>query len=778
MLFNIMKKDVQKNKMLTIILFTFIMLSAFLASSGTNIIVELTNSMNALFTKSNAPHFVQMHAGEVNEVELTNFANNHPFVKEEQIVELLQIDGTNIYFNGSNRLGNNSLMDHYFVVQNRSFDLLLNLESEVIDLSKGEIAVPLYFKQQENLELGDIITISNQGFQLDVTIVDFVRDVQMNPSIVHSKRFVVHHEDLNLLKANLGESEYAIEFLLTDLKNLDAFRNDYQSASLPAKGPAIDYHLFKVLNGITDGIVAVVIFLVSIFIIMIAVLCIRYVLLATMEEDFKEIGVLKALGISLLDIKKMYGMKYIVLSAFASIVGYVASLFFHRLFTKNMMLYIGTAPKSFSLQIVPLISVMIVFLLIMCFCMLTLRKFNHITAVNALRSGTVREAGRRQNILALHNRVPFNIHFHLACKDVLSRFNTFCLLFVVFIICTFLIIVPVNFLHTIQSPNFIQYMGVEKSDIRIDLQQTDHIAQDFNHLMEKIEQDEDVDKFSPSVTSQYKVINNEGNEENFVIETGDFTVFPLEYLHGHAPKGENEIALSYLNSKELEKNVGDELTIIIDNREKTMIVRGVYQDVTNGGRTAKAALPFNDKTALWYEISLNVKPHINISEKVEEYSKTLHAAKVTDLPNYLVQTFGNTIEQLKLFILFTIMITILLTILITTLFLKMLIAKDGTRIAMMRSIGFSSKNMKVQYMTKTLIVLSMGIVGGTVVSNTVGQGLVSVLLSFMGASKIKFVIDPVQAYVIVPLLFMIVVSIVAFVSVSSIKKFTIVTMNS
>ena len=93
-------------------------------------------------------------------------------------------------------------------------------------------------------------------------------------------------------------------------------------------------------------------------------------------------------------------------------------------------------------------------------------------------------------------------------------------------------------------------MGIGRSDIRIDLRQSDDIALRFNEIIEYIKNDKDVERFSPLVTCQYKVINSEDIQENISVETGDFSIFPLEYLKGVAPIHDNEIALSYLNGKE------------------------------------------------------------------------------------------------------------------------------------------------------------------------------------------------------------------------------------
>ncbi len=59
MLLKMLKKDVLRKKVITVAIFIFITLSATLIASGANMFIELGNSLNYLFEKSNAPHFVQ-----------------------------------------------------------------------------------------------------------------------------------------------------------------------------------------------------------------------------------------------------------------------------------------------------------------------------------------------------------------------------------------------------------------------------------------------------------------------------------------------------------------------------------------------------------------------------------------------------------------------------------------------------------------------------------------------------------------------------------------------
>jgi putative ABC transport system permease protein len=774
MLVKILKKDFVKKKRITITLIAFILLSALLAASGSNMIVELFNSMNYLFEKSSAPHYSQMHAGEIDQAAIDRWSSNNSLVKEQQTVEMVNIDGSNIYIGSSTTTEKNSVMDLGFVKQNQKFDFLLDLNNEVIQVSKGEIAVPIYYMQQAGLKIGDIVRISNKAFDMEFTVADFVRDVQMNPSIVSSKRFVVNEADFDILKKNIGEIEYLIEFQLTDIKKIREFSNAYESSKLPDKGPAIDYNLLKTMNAIIDGVLAAVIILVSFLVNIIALLCLGFTILATIEEDYREIGVMKAIGIQPPDIKKIYLAKYVVIAAIASAAGYLGSLFIGRLFTTNILLYFGIAPKSMLQYLVPIIAVSVIFLIIVVFCMLVLRRFNKISAVEALRSGNIGETQLQKRYLSLNKRKFFSVNIFLGFQDVSQRFKMFRLLFLVFFVCTFIIIVPVNFLNTIQSPSFITYMGVGRSDIRIDLRQSEDVAARFDEMIAYIQNDQDVVRFTPLVTSQFKVLNSDGVPENINIEIGDFTIFPLAYIEGGAPKQDNMIALSYLNSQELKKGVGDPLRLVIDGKEQQVVVSGIYQDVTNGGKTAKASIPYNSENVLWYVISLDVKT--DIAEKINEYSQVFYPAKVTHVEGYLAQTFGNTMEQLKLITLLAITIAAFVAILITSMFMRMLIAKDYAQIAILKSIGVSLKDIRVQYVTRALLLLNIGIVLGTIVSNTIGQYLVSALWSRMGASEISFVIDPVQAYILCPLGLMMVVSITTLMSIVSVKQPSIAEM--
>lgn len=118
-------------------------------------------------------------------------------------------------------------------------------------------------------------------------------------------------------------------------------------------------------------------------------------------------------------------------------------------------------------------------------------------------------------------------------------------------------IVPQNLYHTISSPSFITYMGIGESDLRLDIQQTDHIAEKAADIARVMEQDVMIFRFAVLTTQALNVKLDNGVVERIKVELGDHSIFPVAYDEGHGPVAANEIALSAANAKELGKQAGD-----------------------------------------------------------------------------------------------------------------------------------------------------------------------------------------------------------------------------
>lgn len=756
MFFKIVKNDFIRKKIITGAVCVFITMAVILGASATNIIANLIQSMAQLQKCAAPSDITQMHSGQYDQAQIDKFTKEQrENIAMQETMVLLDFDGGDIHF-AKNKTMAGTVQDISFVTENKKFDFILNLDNEKLNVKEGEVAVPIYFMQQYGLKIGDKITVKSGDNLKEFVISDYARDYEMNSSLTSSKRFVINQVDYNeMLKNNVGKLEYLIEFKLNKNGDSQAVQTAYIKADLPANGPTVGGKLFLIFNAMSDVTVAMVIIIISILLIIIASLCIRLTFLATMDEDLREIGVMKAMGISQKDIKKVYLIKYRVMSVAAGVIGYLLSFVVVNLFNSNMRLYISSDLSGNLKYVLSLIAPIFVYFMIVMYCKKVLKKIDKISAVEALRTDIMERGKKRKYSFPLLKNKLFSTNIYMGLRDVWKRFKLYRILIFVFAICTFIVILPINMYNTMNSPAFSTYMGIGKCDMRIDFRKTDTITEDFNKLQEELKNDKDIKKYAAYITCSYPVKNAKGSFDYINIETGDFSIFPLNYLSGRAPKGEGEISISYTNASkdELNKKVGDQVVVKVSGAEKTMKVCGIYQDITNGGKTVKAdtSLGLNKDAVLWYIVNMDVAPGVDIGKKMDYYQNTYNSVQVNDIKEYTRQTLGNMIDQMSTIVVGGIVIAVIIVVMITALFIKMLLSKDMSQIAIMRSMGVTSKNIKHQYMAGIMMVLILGIILGELASNYLGQFIVSMAMASMGAARIQFVIVAWQTLLLCPL---------------------------
>lgn len=741
----LIRNDMAKSKLITVTTMAFIAAAATLVFLATAIVINLWGAIDTLMTQAKTPHFMQMHSGVIDHERLEAFAEQNDYVDAFQVLEFLNVEGSEIIM-GENSLAD-SVQDNGLSTQSGKFDFLLDLEGNIINAKKGELYVPLCYMKDGNAKVGDRAILCGKEF----IVAGFLRDSQMNSTLSSSKRFLVSETDYVEIK-DYGSIEYLVEFRLKELSSLGAFEAAYISAGLEANGPTITYPLFKVINAISDGLMIGVILLVSVLVVAIALMCIRFTLLAKIEEDYREIGVMKAIGLRVADIKKIYLTKYMVVAAVGCVLGFSLAFAFRGVLLQNIWLYMGESGNAPWGTFFGALGVLLVFFVITAYVSGVLKRFRRISAAEALRLGSSNEKSTGSRHFCLSRNNLLNVNLFLGVKDVLARKRLYGTMLVVLVLSAFIIIVPLNLYSTLSSESFIEYMGIGKSDILIDIQQTDHLSEKADAIVKMMASDNDISKYAVLTSKAFKIKKADGSEENIKIQLGDHSVFPIKYSEGRAPTSEDEIALSVINADELGCKVGDVLIIVAQGKERNLTVCGIYSDITNGGKTAKAAFDDDSSSIMWCSISMELSDKTLIGSKLSAFSREFSYAKIMDIDGYSQQTFGPTISSIGLACFVAIAIALILSVLVTLLFMKMLVAKDSYPIAIMKSLGFTHSDIRLQYVSRSVFVLVVGFVLGTLLANTLGESIAGMIFTSFGAASFKFEINGPVAYFVCPLM--------------------------
>jgi len=139
-------------------------------------------------------------------------------------------------------------------------------------------------------------------------------------------------------------------------------------------------------------------------------------------------------------------------------------------------------------------------------------------------------------------------------------------------------------------------------------------------------------------------------------------------------------------------------------------------------------------------------------EKAAEYADRFGFAKVSAMDDFVSQTYGPTIRAVGTASYASVGVSLVVAALITLLFMRMLIAKDRYTIAVLKSIGFTASDIKTQYLVRSVFVLALGVLLGTLLANTLGEYLAGAVIGAFGASSFAFVVNPFEAYLIAPAL--------------------------
>ena len=731
-----------KNKTVTLTTVLFIAAAALLLSLAAMLSANLSGAIDRLMQKAETPHFMQMHSGVLDEAELDAFAKGNAEVADYQTLHFLNVEGGRIIL-GNNSLAD-SLQDNGFCTQSGRFDFLLGLDDQPVRPDVGELYVPVCYLKDGTAKAGDPAVICGRSF----VIAGFVRDSQMNSTLASSKRFVVNQADYEFLEP-FGSPETLIEFRLHDLSGLGAFEAAYSSANLPANGPALTWPLFKMMSAISDGVMIAVILLIGVLILLIALLCVRFTLMAKLEDDYREIGVMRAVGMRVSHVKGIYLSIYGVMALSGGALGWLLSIPLQYPLRQSIRINLGDggAPAyAFGAA-----GAAFLISLVLLYVGFNLQRIRKISVAQALRFGAGRASGRTVGFLQLSKNGWLSANFFLAFQDILARKRLYATMLAVSMLTCFIVIVPHNLYQTISGENFISYLGVGECDLRFDIQQIERMDARTAELSAFLASDPYITGYTVLTTKIFPLRLENGEPENLKVELGDHSVFPLRYVEGRMPLTEQEIALSAIQMKELNKHVGENLTLITGAGEKRLTICGIYSDITNGGKTAKAVFTDNSTEAMWNVACAKLTDPTQLACEVERYTRTFPDMKVSNISEYVRQTFGQTLEAVRASSMVAAVMSAAVILLVTLLFIRLLVAKDRYSIAVMRSIGFTASDISRQYGWRSGLVLFSGMISGTVLAGTLGEKLAGLAISSLGVAAFHFTINPVSTYLLCPL---------------------------
>ena len=760
MFFRILKKDFKRKKTMNVILWLFVILAAMFVAGGINNVVTVMNGTDYYLDKAGIGDYVVITMGENCLGALDEVLENEAVAdyRMENVVwgeksNLRSVDGKDL--EAKNSVVYQSLEDSKL----RFFDAD---DHQITELAPGHAYATGKFMEKNGLKAGDQIRITINSVSFTVILDGKAKDALLGSDMMGNTRFLLSRQEIDKLLADetirtysQGQICYIDTVDEAGVSELSSVLSD--ASNIMYDGPRSTTKMCYVM----DMIVAFVILILSICLILVAFVVLKFSITFTIEEEFREIGVMKAIGISNFKIRSLYLAKYLMLAVSGAAVGFVASVPFSNLLLKSVSsnMVLGN-DNSAALSLAGALLVVIIILLFAFRCTGVVKKSS---PIDAIRSGQTGERYQKKSALRIA-KSHGSTSFFMAANDVLSAPKRFAAIIITFFICTLFVLILVNTTTTIKSDSLVTTFGTRSDLYYTDLTTVmDCMNSHGGENVEKyIKETEELfkthgmpGKLCVEVQYKYKVSVN-GKPHILTCQQGIHTkASDYEYISGYAPENQNEIAITPAIEKLTGAKLGDVVTIDFGEKKLDCIVVGYFQSMNQLGEVIRlhedAPTDFsNIASMLSFQINFADHPSADVIEQRKEKIKQLLGIKeVMNATEYCddCMRVADTMEAVQYLLLG---ITLIVVLLVSILMERSFITDERSQIAILKAIGFGNGKIIKWHVYRFGIVTLFAVIFAAVCSIPMTHLVISPVFGMMGATEVSYVIDPWQIFVIYP----------------------------
>lgn len=771
MYLQILKKDLKRKKTMNLILFIFIILaSTFIAGSVSNMVSVIT-ALDVFFERAEVPDHLLCFGNAAQAGQFQEFAQKeHYRIRQQQAIQIdpkliEKEDGETEYSNTAvlSRTGNSV----------RIFD---QDDQEITQVEDGMVYFSLHVLEAEDLKPGDRIGITANGKTRRFTVAGSVKDAVFASDMAGMTRIFVSDSDYSYFQTDHADYLYITCIDTEDEEFQDKFNRLGVQVLMD-----VDRSELRLLY-IMDMVIAAVMLTVSVCLILISMVILRFTIHFTMSEEFREIGVMKAIGIPNWKIRGLYIVKYLAISIAGAGLGLIFSIPFGKLLSgslsRNIMIETeGNAAWN-------LLCAFAVAGIVVLFSYLCTRRIKSFSPMDAIRNGENGERYARKSVLSL-NRSYLPAVLFLALNDIFSSMRRYAAMILIFTIGILLVIIPVNTMNTLESDHLITWFSMAECDHVIGREQLFHssssnrqlIVKQLDEIRDKLSQNGISAKVFQEAAFRMLISYQDRQESSLAFQgAGDVTADDYVYLEGSAPQDCGEVGISHLIAEKLGVQTGDTVCIKNGDTSAKYMVTAIFQTMNNMGE----GIRFYEKEQLDYayvfgsfgvQLRYTDSPDSNELEKRKELLKELFADyEVYTAGEYISEMTGDISGQMKGMKQLILAVVLCINILVTVLMVKSFLAKEKGEIAMLKAIGFGNLSLALWQALRIGIVLFLAAVIGTVLSTPLSQVSVGPVFRIMGAQSIEFEIKPLEVYVMYPLLVFTVTVLAGMASALQVRK--------
>ncbi len=753
MFWRILKKDLKRKKTMNIILLLFVILCSMFAAAAVNNIIAVTGGIEHYFDAADVPDVtVTMRISGENDLEekIGELAS----VKEIRTEHLLCVSSSKYFRHNGKELENFTNIAFLLSDSEMAINYFDENNNIIESVDKGCFYANAPFLQDLAIKEGDEVELTVGNSHLTLKFMGRFKGALFDSGNASYPYLIMNSADYDYLDKDEATHILNYKLFYVNTSSVDEIRElakNYDGVYVKTREENKSIYLYDMFS-------AYILMVISIVLMLTAFVVLRFTIGFTVSEEFREIGVMKAVGIDNGSIRSLFIVKYLAIALVGTLIGYFCSVPLGDMMMKTVSENIVLGSERGTLM--GLLSSAALVIIILLFCYSCTRRVNKLSPIDAVRNGQTGERFRRKSLLHLgRSKLPQAAFFPV--NDVISSPKQFSIVIVVFTLCILLMTMMSNFALTFKSEKIRRFFDIPSCEAHIgDSEIFGEVVADQSTYKQVIADTEKLlaDNGMPGKCTITTGTQLETSHEDktakltFGVMKGE-TNDTLYIDEGSAPQKTDEIAVTAGALDDLDAEIGDRVTAVINEKEYEFIITGTYSSFISTAFLYKdfdlGNLPANN--ILGVQIHFDGNPDKEqINKNIEKLRDLLGTDKVYSTSDFIknLTEMSDTLNAIKQMMM---IITVIVTALIVILMERSFISKEKIEIALMKAVGIRGGSIILQHLLRFVIVSVIACIVSTAVLMPISDAMMNWVGNMIGdISGLKCDFDPLEIFVICP----------------------------
>ena len=606
---------------------------------------------------------------------------------------------------------------------------------EHVPLKKGEICLAYRLSREREIEVGTQIRIrTRNGFDESFTVCGFYQEITNNTV----KCGLLCKEDFDRLygeKQDALTNPHRVLFGMTELHVSVQNGTDMYALKQTLRNGC---SLFDdALNVLTKEELRNVILLMTatgsrilavyiVLLVAIVLIVIGNSISTSVETEYVNLGVLKANGFDKGQLRAVWVLQYALAVLIGSVCGVLlsvpATVFFGSLFSRlsNIITDNSTAFGRCILVALVILAVCVIYVF------LATAKVGRISPVRAISEG--RSEIYFESRLQVRIRKK-GLRFFIALRQLTSGFTGYLGSMIIVALLVFFLCTVMIYAGQINPDLFMMPTG----DVEIQMYNAKtHPAQEIREICRRYDPDAEIQLW----TGRYLF----ADDEKILLNAYNSDALFTKPLEGRLPEYDNEVLVTELFAKKVQKQIGDTVTVRNGKIEADFVITGLIQSVKNpagvleiteaGGRRIGFSVP-----DMGYVVLSDLSQRAALTDALNAEMSDVLSAKEFEQGSYM-QDIIHTVNLIVNAVLCAVYgVSLVFAAVVVVMICRRTFIKEQTDLGIYRALGFSVPLLRQQFAVRFLLVAVCGSAAGCLCAVFGSGKLLSLMMRMIGLSR-------------------------------------------